>query len=476
MKNIISDLYNLNRCLLGEGYDNALLWINKLIPLDIIEIPSGTKIETWEVPQEWIVKDAWVKFNGEKIIDYKKDPLSLTINSIPVHGIVNREELKKHLSYSDDRPDAFSYTYKYYENDWGFSLPKNKFKKKIEQACEGGVCVPELKKIDPLVGKIQIQGQDYSLKYEDLLKEGDYEVFIDTEFKPGTMKIGVHTILGKEIGTIMPAMVSIPPSYIKIPNKEILLFAHLDHPFQANDNLSGVACLIDLAKQIKEKNFDHTVKLIFCPETIGSIAYIKTQDVSNVDFVIALDAIGNNNTLLIQKAFNETARINYAVHLATSWQGVSYRKGQFRLLLGSDEYPFNDPTIGIPGVLLSRYPYKEYHTSEDTPEIINEEKLKEVQKVILKTIEIYEKDFIPIRNFKLPLMRTKYGMHSDSRMLNRDLDLLYFLMDGKKYLSEIIMPLGLSFDYGLESVKKLEENDLISRFNNSKTRKHKAKG
>ena len=434
---IINDLFKFNRCPLGEGIDNALIWINQLIPLDIIEIPSGTKLETWEVPDEWIVRDAWVKFKGKKIIDYKKDPLSLVIGSKPFKGKVKLDKLKKHLHYSSENPDAFPYVE---DKNWGFTMPMNKIKKKIEQFCEGGTCEPELKKIDPEVGKVKIQGGDYETKYDDILPEGEYEVLIDTEYRPGTMKIGVHTIKGND--------------------KEILLIAHLDHPFQANNNLSGVACLIDLVKKLK---CDHTIKIIFCPEIIGSIAYALTQDISKVDFVIAVDSIGNDNTVLIQKSYEQFAPINYAVHLATNAQGAPYRKGMFELITGSDEYVFNDPIIGIPAILLSRFPYQEFHSSADTPEIIKKDKIKEIQDIILKTIEIMEKDFIPIRTFKGPLMRSKYDMKSLNDLVNRNLDYFIYNMDGKKSLMELVMPLEISFDFGYELMTKLEKDGLIIR-------------
>ena len=423
--------------------------------MELVEIPSGTQLGTWTVPDEWIVKEAWIKYNGEKILDYGEDPKCLMVYSEPVRRIYDTSktdnadnplgELKEHLYYSEENPDVAPYEYSFYEKKWGFCVKRDFIKTKKPGKCEVGDCHPELKEIDPEVGKVTIEGQDYTPEFEEVLKDGQYEVFIDSEFKPGTMKIGVHTIPGKT-------------------DREILLFAHLDHPYQANDNLSGVACLMDLAEKLKDK-YEHTIKIVICPETIGSIAYAETQDISKVDFVISVDAVGNDNTLLIQKSFDKYARINYAVHLAVQELGISYRKGDFRLLIGSDETVFNDPLIGIPGILLSRFPYKEYHLYSDTPDLIKIDKIKEVQNVILKTIDIYEKDFIPARKEKGILMRSKYGLQTPHKLINRALDYLLFDIDGKKYLSEITMPLGVTFTYCLDVLKKLEENGITSRLN-----------
>lgn len=444
MDKIINDLYKFNRCLLGEGYDQALSYIKEQIPLDTLFLPSGTVCGDWVIPEEWVIRDAWVKFNGEKILDYQSNPLCVTVGSLPVNKKVTLEELRGHLHVSDERPHAHSYDYKFYDRDWGFSMPKSKVMKHVVQKCEGGICIDELKDIDPTVGQVMVEGAITAPKYQEVLPEGEYEVFIDSEYKPGTMKIGIHTIPGKS-------------------KREILLFAHLDHPYQANDNLSGVACLMDMAKDLQGK-FDHTIKIIFCPETIGSIAYATHADISKADFVIAVDSIGNKNSLIMQKAYDKYHRVNYCAHLAIAGQGVDYRKGEFRLVYGADEYYFNDPKIGIPGLFLSRLPFDEYHTSDDTPDKIDYDKIKEVQKVIMKTIEYYELDFIPERTFTGPLMRSRHGVQTGDRLLNRELDYLMYEMDGKKHLTEIITPLGLSFEFSYRTVETLLKEGLVKKY------------
>ncbi len=406
MKNIIQDLYKMKPQLLGVGYDNALKYISQLINLEVKEFPSGTQFESWTVPDEWVVKDAWVKFNGEKIIDYNKEPLSLMVYSQPFKGTIDKEEFEKHLYSKKERPDAYPYEYSFYEKKWGVCLPYNKV---------------------------------FNKEGKSKLKKGKYEVFIDTEFKPSKMKLGIHTIKGKS-------------------EREILLFAHLDHPHQANDNLSGVACLIDLAKRLK---CDHTVKIVFCPETIGSIAYASTQDLSKVDLVIAVDICGNDNDLLIQWDFESSNRLNRIADLAIKSCDKDYRMGEWRQLIGSDEYPFTDPQIGIPSLLLTRYPYHEYHTSDDKPEIVKEENIKYVQKVIKKIIEIYEKDYIPVRNGKLPIHRSKYGVWVPIHNVNRTLDYLIFNIDGIKYLSDLVATLELNYDYCYEYLERLYKDNLI---------------
>lgn len=412
MKTIIKDLYDIPRGVLGAGYDSALLYIQHLIELEILEFPSGTQINTWTVPEEWIVRDAWVKYKGKKIVDYKKNPLSLIVGSLPFQGTVTLEELSAHLHYSDEQPNAHPYVAKLYDKDWGVTMPKSKIYK----------------------------------DKKTLFKEGEYEVFIDTAYVPGTMKVGVHTIKGKT-------------------DREVLLFAHLDHPHQANGNLSGVAALIDLVRHIKPEQFEHTIKLVFCPQTIGSIAYALTQDVEKADFMIALESVGKQHPegFLLQKAFDQTDRVNDAAYLALRGMGKGYRNGKFRSMIGSDEYAFNDPKVGVPGLLLTALPFDEHNTSNDTPDIIDEEALKDAQTFILKTIEYYEKDFVPTRLFRGPLFKSGAGIHTAGKQLNLSWDYFLYCMDEGKTFTKLCVDFGLNFEYILEHVERLIARGKIGR-------------
>ena len=425
----------MNRYLLGEGYDNALEYLKHLVKLDIIEFPSGTEIGTWIIPDEWIIEDAWVKFKGKKIIDFKKDPLSVVIGSKSVNKKIDLAEFTEHLNYehgefTGELPDATPYVTNYYGDDWGFCMPKSKVVKpnKKKKAMEG----------------VSQEGREIIPETVCGLPKGEYEVFIKSRKKPGSMKLGVHTIKGKS-------------------DKEILLFAHVDHPYQANDNLSGVACLVDLAKKIK---CDHTVKIIFCPETVGSTAYALTQDISKVDFVVAVDICGNDGDILINKAYEKEDRINKVLHLAIHSFGKTYNKGEFRSTIGSDESVFNDPAIGIPGIMVSRHPYDEYHCSADTPDKINYENITETGELILKIIEIYEKDFVPVRKFQGQLMRSRYNIQTINKQFNLSWDYMVYGIDGKSSLAELCCDYGLLFDETYKHFINLEKDGKILRLPN----------
>ena len=95
---LIKRLFPINRSITGNGVRETLRVINEYIPLEIKEVPSGTQVFDWIVPEEWNVNDAYVLNEaGEKIIDFNKNNLHLVGYSIPFEGVLTLDELKKHI-------------------------------------------------------------------------------------------------------------------------------------------------------------------------------------------------------------------------------------------------------------------------------------------------------------------------------------------------------------------------------------------
>jgi len=195
--NLIKKLYPINRSITGNGNRITLNIIRDIIPeLKILEYKSGTKVFDWKIPQEWNVKEAYVKAKNKKIIDFKKNNLHLMGYSEPINKYATLKELKEHLFFDKNIPDAIPYKTSYYKKNWGFCVSYNFFKK---------------------------------------LKKIKYKVLINSEFnKKGSLSVGELLIKGK----------------IK---KEILISANICHPSLVNNELSGPAILAFLAKYISKK-------------------------------------------------------------------------------------------------------------------------------------------------------------------------------------------------------------------------------
>ena len=107
MYKLMEDLYPICRSITGDGVRETLEIIKKHIPLEIFEVPTGTKVFDWEVPKEWNINDAYViSPSGEKIIDFKESNLHIVNYSIPIRKKISLNELKKHLHSIPEKPNT----------------------------------------------------------------------------------------------------------------------------------------------------------------------------------------------------------------------------------------------------------------------------------------------------------------------------------------------------------------------------------
>src|SRR5271156_5341997 len=119
----VSELYPICSSITGNGLREILRRIGQRIPLQIHEVPTGTRAFDWTVPREWNIRDAYVKNSrGERVIDFQKSNLHVVNYSIPVHQRMPLSELKKHLFALPDRPDWIPYRTSYYQESWGFCV------------------------------------------------------------------------------------------------------------------------------------------------------------------------------------------------------------------------------------------------------------------------------------------------------------------------------------------------------------------
>jgi len=275
MMDLINDAWLKRRDIISDGFDESLEYISKIVPLKIYKIPSGTKCWTWTIPEKWSVKDAFIKdMDGKEILNLKDHPLHIMSYSLPVNKVVDKKELLEHLHSRKDVPDAIPFEFKYYERDWGFCIQHSKLKK---------------------------------------INKNKYKVFIDSKFEKGDLKVGEYTIAGKS-------------------DETIILVAHLCHPCQANDDLAGVAVLVDVAKELIKQNNYYTYKVLFVPETIGSIAYLSQNEqiISKLKYGIFFEMLGNDNSLALQLSKQGNTKIDRIARYVMKKRLNKFREGKFR--------------------------------------------------------------------------------------------------------------------------------------------------
>ena len=336
-------LFPINRSITGDGVRQTLSLISEYISLEIVEIRSGTKAFDWVVPQEWVIRDGYVKDDrGKRVIDYRENNLHVMSYSKPVDMAVPLSKLKNHLHTLPDQPDAIPYMTSYYQKNWGFCL---------------------------------------SDRSAQLLKDGIYKVLIDSEFIDGSLTYGEILIPGDR-------------------DEEIFISTDICHPSMANNEISGPVVATFIAEWLQRQHLTYTYRIVFIPETIGSIVYLsRNLDKlrKNVIAGFVLSCMGDERCYsYVASPYENTVSDKVAKDALSSRSGKQFRYSYLDGR-GSDERHYSSPGADLPMVTLCRSKfgtYPEYHTSLDDFSVVTETGLTGGFEYVKECIELIEKNRI----------------------------------------------------------------------------------
>ena len=89
---LLVELFPLTRSLTGSGNRETLRILQGLVPLEIFEYQSGSSVYDWIVPDEWVIKDAYIESSsGTRIVDFKESNLHVVGYSTPVDARIEFE-------------------------------------------------------------------------------------------------------------------------------------------------------------------------------------------------------------------------------------------------------------------------------------------------------------------------------------------------------------------------------------------------
>ena len=120
---LMKSMYPVCRSITGNGVRRTFDLVGDVVPLERIEVPSGTPVFDWEIPREWNIRDAYIAdAAGRRVVDFREHNLHVVNYSAPVDRTMTLEELQPHLHSLPDRPDWIPYRTTYYRETWGFCL------------------------------------------------------------------------------------------------------------------------------------------------------------------------------------------------------------------------------------------------------------------------------------------------------------------------------------------------------------------
>lgn len=328
---LLQRLFPICRSITGEGVRQTLAILGEHLPLKIHEVPSGTRALDWTVPREWNITDAFIKApDGKKIVDFKKNNLHVVGYSTPVRATMSLAALRPHLYSLPEAPDLIPHRTSYYNPDWGFCLTDT-----------------------------QLQS----------LKEGTYEVVIDSTLADGSLTYGELFLPGES-------------------KDEVLLSCYVCHPSMANDNLSGVVLLTFLAKRMLKEKHRYSYRLLFIPETIGALVWLAKNRklLKKIQHGLVATCVGDNGDFTYKKSRRGNAEIDRVVAKTLADTNVAHEILEF-FPQGSDERQYCSPGFNLPVGSLMRtmyYRFPQYHTSSDDLTFVKGEYLAQ-------TLALYEK-------------------------------------------------------------------------------------
>ncbi|MCF7355630.1 DUF4910 domain-containing protein [Vibrio sp. CK2-1] len=417
MYSLCQELFPICRSITGPGVRETLSILTRELPdLKVHSVESGTKVFDWEVPNEWSVSEAYIENeDGKRVLDFGDNNLHLVGYSTPVDKWLTLDELKNHLYSLPEQPDAIPYITSYYKERWGFCLSDNEKEK---------------------------------------LSEGLYHVVVKSELKPGVLNYGELIIPGES-------------------EKEIFISTYICHPSMANNELSGPVVTVELAKSILgNKNRYYSYRIVFIPETIGSITYLsKNLDVMKKNIIAGFNVtcVGDDRCYSFLPSRDGNTLADKAAISSLTSISPDFKKYSW-LDRGSDERQYCAPGVDLPvtTIMRSKYgEYPEYHTSLDDLTLVTASGLEGAYNALIKAIDIIEKNCYPkIKVFCEPQLG-KRGLYpnlstKDTGKKVRAMMNFISYCDGGKNLIDISELISVSMDEIIDISNVLASNNLIS--------------
>ncbi|MEU0790942.1 DUF4910 domain-containing protein [Amycolatopsis sp. NPDC005961] len=410
---LVERLYPICRSITGDGVRQTLDIIGEHIALERHEVPTGTAVLDWTIPQEWNIRDAYVASpDGSRVIDFQESNLHVVGYSVPVRQRMPLSELREHLHTLPDQPSWVPYRTSYYAPAWGFCLAQEKL---------------------------------------DALPDGEYDVVIDSTLADGSLTYGEHVVPGRV-------------------TDEVIVSCHVCHPSLANDNLAGIAVAVSLAQQLAESQPHYTYRFLFMPGTIGSITWLarNSSRIDKVKHGLVLACAGDPGPLTYKKSRRDDAEIDRVLqHVLRSRE---HRVVDFSPY-GYDERQFCSPGFNLGVGSLTRTPYAgypEYHTSADNPSFVSPTAMEDTLGALRDAFGVLDRNrrYVNLSPYGEPQLGKRglydsLGGRSDAKQAQMAMLWVLNLSDGEHSLLDIAERAGLPFDIVDVAARALHDAGLV---------------
>jgi aminopeptidase-like protein len=399
MHALVERLYPLCRSITGDGVRATLDIVGEYIPLQVHEVPTGTQVLDWTVPQEWNIRDAWIAdASGRRVVDFRASSLHVLGYSVPVSATLPLAELREHLYTLPEQPSLVPYRTSYYQPQWGFCLAQDTL---------------------------------------DAMPDGDYEVCVDSTLTDGHLTYAEHVVPGRTAD-------------------EVIVSCHVCHPSLANDNLAGVAVATFLARALAEGTPYYTYRFVFAPGTIGAITWLarNAERIERVKHGLVLACAGDRGEVTYKQSRRGDAEIDRVMRHVLNTSGRPHRVTEFTPY-GYDERQYCSPGFDLGVGSLSRTPYAgypEYHTSADNPDFVTPEAMTDTLDLCREAFAVLDgnRRYVNLSPYGEPQLGRRglydsLGGRSDAKEAQMAMLWVLSLSDGEHSLLDVAERSGLPF-------------------------------
>jgi len=419
MLELMRRLYPLCRSLTGDGVRETLRLVGEVVPLEVSEVPTGTPAFDWTVPREWNVAGAWIADgDGRRLVDFRASNLHVVGYSRPVRERMRGAELRERLHSLPEHPDWIPLRTAYWADTWGFCVTET-----------------QLEAIDP---------------------EEEYEVVIDARLENGHLTYAEALIEGQV-------------------EEEVLLSTYVCHPSLCNDNLSGIALLAFLGRQLRgcdQLRYSH--RLLFSPGTIGPLVWLSRnlERLGRIRAGLAVSCAGDPGPLRYKRSRRGTAEVDRAAEhvLRRSRPGSIV---EHFVPWGGDERQFCSPGFDLPVGALARTPhglFPEYHTSADDFGLVRADALADSLAAALEILDILDRNAVYVSRspYGEPQLgrrglyrEVSAGVPREEERFQRALLWVLNLADGRHSLLDVAERAGMPFAVVAEAADALLAAELL---------------
>jgi aminopeptidase-like protein len=333
-------LFPLPRSLTGDGVRETLRLVSELVPLELVEVPTGTPLFDWQAPREWNLAEAWIADgSGRRIVDSRHSTLHVLGYSAPVRETLSGAELAERLHSLPEHPDRIPYRTAYWADTWGF-------------------CVSERQRAA-------------------IRPDERYEVVIDARLEAGSLTYGEALLPGSS-------------------DEEVLLTTYVCHPSLANDNVSGIAVLAVLGRLLADRPLRRSHRLLFSPGTLGPLAWLSRNlgGLGRVSAGLVVACVGDPGPVRYKRSRRGDAEVDRAAEHVLRRSRPDALVEDF-VPWGGDERQFCSPGFDLPVGALTRTPhglFPEYHSSADDLDLISAASLGDSLAAAVEILDALERN------------------------------------------------------------------------------------